>query len=137
MGETSSRDKEFVSYLHFDVYMDQLVKKIRANEYASSKLKYVYGIPRGGWPIAVHLSHHLDLDIRFSHPSVGCKIDEVLIVDDIADTGVTLRAFQDYCIATIFYKPRSIIKPQFYIKETTKWVVFPWERIDEVPNRPE
>ena len=60
----------------------------------------------------------------------------VLLVDDIADSGKSLQ----YAIAylqgqgaseiktgTIYFKAQSIIKPDFYEKETDCWVVFPWE----------
>jgi hypoxanthine phosphoribosyltransferase len=30
-------------------------------------------------------------------------------------------------IATLYYKPLSVTKPDFYEKETRRWVVFPWE----------
>ncbi|MCK4844739.1 MAG: phosphoribosyltransferase, partial [Candidatus Heimdallarchaeota archaeon] len=29
--------------------------------------------------------------------------------------------------ATLYYKKHSIIKPDYYIKETENWVVYPWE----------
>ena len=30
-------------------------------------------------------------------------------------------------IATIYIKPSSIIKPDHCVRETRKWIVFPWE----------
>lgn len=27
----------------------------------------------------------------------------------------------------MFYKPKSIIRPDFFAQETSEWVVFPWE----------
>ncbi|NHK32531.1 MAG: phosphoribosyltransferase [Asgard group archaeon] len=68
--------------------------------------------------------------------SVDIKNKKVLLVDDVADTGVSLEFAIEYLqkqspkelkIATIHYKPQSIIKPDFYIKETSKWIVYPWE----------
>jgi hypoxanthine phosphoribosyltransferase len=29
--------------------------------------------------------------------------------------------------AVLFYKPKSKIKPDYYVEETTDWIVFPWE----------
>jgi hypoxanthine phosphoribosyltransferase len=60
----------------------------------------------------------------------------VLLVDDIADSGKSLQYAIAYLqgqgaaeikTATIYYKPQSIIAPDFYEKETDCWVVFPWE----------
>jgi hypoxanthine phosphoribosyltransferase len=30
-------------------------------------------------------------------------------------------------VATVYYKPWSIVKPDYYEKETSRWIVFPWE----------
>ncbi len=60
----------------------------------------------------------------------------VLIVDDIADTGRSLRLIVKHVTqqnaseiktATLFYKPWSIIKPDYFEEETRHWVVFPWD----------
>ena len=61
---------------------------------------------------------------------------KVLLVDDIADSGKTLKAAKMYLqeqkakdikIATLYAKPTSEIEPDFYEKKTRKWVLFPWE----------
>jgi hypoxanthine phosphoribosyltransferase len=33
---------------------------------------------------------------------------------------------------TIYYKPWSIVVPDWYAKETSLWIVFPWERKETV-----
>lgn len=138
MGETSGRDKERISYLHFDAYMDQLVEMIKNSE-IFPKLKCVFGIPNGGLPISVHLSHYLKVEHITALNIVGCA-NFTLIVDDIAHTGKTLESYKRVgfkYFATLYYREESSIKPDFYVKTAKKWIVFPWERIDEVPNRPE
>ncbi|OHB20733.1 MAG: hypothetical protein A2939_00135 [Parcubacteria group bacterium RIFCSPLOWO2_01_FULL_48_18] len=85
----------------------------------------VYGIPRGGMILAVCLSHRLGI------PMLLAPTKRSLIVDDIADTGKTLAHFRDLrCfIATLFYHPRSIVKPDVWLrKKGSAWIVFPWER---------
>lgn len=62
----------------------------------------------------------------------------VLIVDDVADTGKTLQAVSnamgrskkfDIMTCTLFYKSRSIVKPDFYAREISneKWIIFEYE----------
>lgn len=60
----------------------------------------------------------------------------ILLVDDVADSGKTLKRAVSYlrrCKAssittmTLFYKPRSIFTPDYYAKQTTRWVLFPYE----------
>ncbi|MDH7477961.1 MAG: phosphoribosyltransferase family protein, partial [Candidatus Bathyarchaeota archaeon] len=68
--------------------------------------------------------------------SVDVVGKRVLVVDEIADTGQSLKLVKEHIvkqgakevkIATVYYKPWSIIKPDYYEKETSRWVVFPWE----------
>jgi len=132
--------KELITYKQYGNLVNELVEKIREG-IDVSKLKLIYTFMRGGSPIAVHLSHYLDLPVLtdetdYYFPAGGC--DKILVVDDIADTGKTLDGFQFlFPTATLFYKPRSIVIPTFYSKEVPSnvWVVMPWERSDEEPNR--
>ena len=68
--------------------------------------------------------------------TVAIKNKKTLIVDDIADTGKSLELAQTHIqeqgametkTATLYFKPQSITKPDFYEKQTNNWVVFPWE----------
>ena len=61
---------------------------------------------------------------------------KTLLVDDIADTGKSLKLAQTHLqaqgatqikTATLYHKPQSITTPDFYEKQTASWVVFPWE----------
>ncbi len=60
----------------------------------------------------------------------------VLLVDDVSDTGKTLIRALEYLkdfkpkkitTATMFYKPHSVYKPDFYAQQTSKWILFPYE----------
>lgn len=60
----------------------------------------------------------------------------VLLVDDIADTGKTLIRATAYLkefspdtiiTATLFYKPHSSVRPDYFAKQTTKWILQPFE----------
>ena len=138
-------EKTIITYDMYDHMMDKLVEMIEFSK-LYTKIKYVYGPLRGGLPMAVHLSHHLDL--KFVIPGqIGAldkhELSQTLIVDDVADTGKTLHRFKlgwdiikaDFICATLHYKSRSSIVPDFYVEETNKWVCYPWEKLDEEPNR--
>ena len=73
--------------------------------------------------------------------SVSVKSKKLLVVDDVADTGESLRLVRSHLeeqgatevkIATIYYKPWSVIIPDYYEKETSSWIIFPWERKETV-----
>lgn len=61
---------------------------------------------------------------------------KILIVDDVADTGHSLVTARDRVLkkgansvkmATLHYKPWSVVKPDFYAEATDAWVVYVWE----------
>ena len=64
----------------------------------------------------------------------------ILVIDDLADSGKTLEFVlsllqennPDAVIktATLFYKKKSVIVPDYYIEETDQWIVFPWEKVN-------
>lgn len=137
-----------------------LAEKIRRDNFHPD---VIVGISRGGWPPARVMSDLLEnpelanVRVEFysgisetkSEPvitqpvSASVRGKKVLIMDDVADTGKSLRLVKDYMekqgarsikIATIYYKPWSVIVPDYYEKETKSWVVFPWERKETVRN---
>lgn len=64
------------------------------------------------------------------------KGKKTLIVDDIADTGESLKLAKTHLqqqganeikTANLYTKPQSITTPDFYEKQTSQWVVFPWD----------
>ena len=116
----------------------------------------IVGISRGGWIPARVLSDLLDnpnlANVRTeSYTGIGRATDQpiltqevsmdvkgkkVLLVDEIADSGQSLKLIIDHInqqgasevkTATLYYKPSSIIKPDYYEKETSKWIIFPWD----------
>jgi hypoxanthine phosphoribosyltransferase len=61
---------------------------------------------------------------------------KILLIDDISDTGKSLQLAKTHLqhqgaieikIATLYEKPQSVTTPDFYEKQTTSWVVFPWD----------
>ncbi|MEM1515604.1 MAG: phosphoribosyltransferase [Candidatus Bathyarchaeia archaeon] len=123
----------------------------------------IVGVSRGGWPPArvmsdllgnvelanVRVEFYRDIAETINEPvitqplSLPVKDNDVLIMDDVADTGKSLKVVRDHIakagarsvrIATIYYKPWSIIVPDYYAKTTKRWVVFPWERKETIRN---
>lgn len=69
----------------------------------------------------------------------------VLIADDVADTGATLRLVKDFCAhqvaevrcAVLYEKPRSTVACEYVWRRTSEWIDFPWSREEPVVNRTE
>lgn len=130
--------KLIITYIDYSELIKILVCQIRSSSLFKN-IKFIYTFMRGGLPIATHLSHFLDKPMLIHGNGLDLSTipyNEMLVVDDIADTGKTLDGFQFlFPTATLFCKPRSIVKPTFCVLNTKKWVVFPWELQDEEMNR--
>lgn len=137
------KKKEFITWNDFGLLLTMLTKIIQSE---NLNLKYVFGVPRGGLITAVHLSHHLELELvhTLELELVPALIDVpqgLLIVDDLTHTGITLEKLipkvyrSKVKVATLFHKPTSTFVPDIFLEETTDWIVFPYERKDETPNR--
>jgi hypoxanthine phosphoribosyltransferase len=35
-------------------------------------------------------------------------------------------------VCTIYMKPKSVFRPDYYSRTTSKWIIFPWERLEAV-----
>ncbi|MCD6503180.1 MAG: phosphoribosyltransferase [Thermoplasmata archaeon] len=147
--------KIYLSWAEFEEAIQYIALKLRETEFHPD---LIVAIARGGLIPGVRLSHILRVPMRSIHMTFYDEHDnrlerpilliplqtphevkgkKVLLVDDIADTGLTLKNALEYLkslgvkevkIATIAYKPSSIVIPDFYLFTTNKWVVFPWEK---------
>ena len=124
--------KTFITWKEYDVMIKQLVRWVKME--CEEEIGAVYGLPRGGLPIAVSLSHSLELPLLMDYYDRKVVTDKkILVVDDIADTGKTLRDFQNphNIICTLHYHDMSIVRPDFYCEnKCDKWIVYPWETRD-------
>ena len=115
----------------------------------------ILSIARGGLGLAMGLGYALEvknismvnvefytgvderLDVPMMLPPTPDVVDlsglKVLITDDVADTGETLRLVQDFCAdhvaesrtAVIYHKPRSVIVPDYCWRRTDAWIDVP------------
>ena len=139
VNKSKKMDKKLSIYKYgwyeFDSDMNKLVKEILYDK----KLKYVVGIPRGGLPIAVSLSHLTNLEclsgFDVNKLSSSFTTKELLIVDDISDSGRTLRLVSNlnFKTATLFTRTTSVTPPTYTVNvlDDRRWVLFPWETIKD------
>lgn len=141
-------DRVYYSYDEFRADLKKLVTKI------DKPFDAILGIARGGLSIAQMLSEYYDLrkvylintigydDIEkqesievFNTPDLK-SAKQVLVVDDIVDSGDTLVEVLavlnakypeiTFFTASIFYKKTACIKPTWYAKEPKGWIEFFW-----------
>ena len=142
--------------------LDRLALKISQEIIQSGKkFDRIVTLAKGGWPMSRSLVDYLEvsevasigikfyagINKRFKHPHVYQNIpvavadETVLLFDDVADTGESLQFAVDYLkaqgvgqitTATLFYKPHSIYRPDFYGYETKDWIIFPYDAVEAI-----
>jgi len=144
---------EVVSWEHFYQLTLELVDKVLRSGYRPD---VIIGISRGGLvPLrifsdefenveigVIRVVFYEDVEKTKSEPKITQDVNvdvsgrKVLIVDDVADTGRSLEVVRKHIqdkgassvrIAPVYYKPQSILKPDYYVKKTEKWIIFPHE----------
>ncbi len=137
-----------------------LSEKIKRSGY---RPEAVIAIARGGWVPARIVCDYLDIkelysiktehwgvvatttgEARITQPlNVNIKGKRVLIVDDVADTGDTIKVVSEHIkeffpaevkVAVIDYKKTSKFVPDFYAAEmeSWKWIIYPWSIREEL-----
>ena len=159
----------------------ELGRQILASEFRPN---YIVGVWRGGTPVGIMVQELLDFyGVETDHISIRTSSysglnkrdnkvrvhglsyltssmnaeDSLLIVDDVFDTGLSVKAIlkklreksrknlpHDVRVATAYFKPgrnRTDFEPDFYAQKTDDWLVFPHEmeglsRSEIVANKP-
>ena len=143
-------EKLYYSYDLFKKDTQNLVDKCRHFE-----PEILLAVARGGLTLAHLMSQAMDMRNLYTLNSIhyegDLKLDtfnifnipdvshakKVLIVDDIVDSGETIREILkvlnekfpnvEFRLATLFYKKTAVLKPDYYIKEANQWIDFFWE----------
>ena len=142
--------KQYYAYENFKDDTNRLIQKVKTFEPEA-----ILAIARGGYTLSHAMAEGLDIrdvqSIRTELYDKECKRDaltlfgecsftvkRVLVVDDIADSGETLRFIMEYLeknfpeiecrSATLFYKKTSCYEPDFWINEANAWIEFFWEK---------
>jgi len=146
-------EREHLSYTEFGSAVIDLAHQIRNSQFQP---EIVLSIARGGFFLGAALGYALGVKNSFTMsvefytgieerlpmpvvlPPVPNKVDlkgaTVLIADDVADSGETLRLVQEFWRGTVkeartvvlYEKPRSVVKPDYVWRKTDKWIEFPW-----------
>ena len=118
---------------------DLILSVARGGLLVGAALGYALDV-KNAWTMNVEFYTGIDerLDVPMILPPVPELVDletaRVLIADDVADTGETLRLVKDFCVgkvgearcAVLYEKPRSVVKCEYVWRETDRWIEFPW-----------
>ena len=152
-------DRELMTWDDLGSGARELAEAVAADGYRPDM---VLGIARGGLLVAGALGYALGIKNTFTMnvefytgiderlelpmilPPVPDLVDfadyKVLIADDVADTGATLKLVKEFCegklaevrCAVLYEKPRSEVKCEYVWRRTERWITFPWSAEDPV-----
>jgi len=134
----------------------EVAKQVLASNWAPDR---VVTLAKGGWAMTRSLVDYLavtnvasmgvkfysGINKRLEKPEIYQDLpitisgEKLLLFDDVADSGHSLKFVQDILVergakevktATLFYKPHSILKPDYFATETTGWIVFQYECVE-------
>jgi hypoxanthine phosphoribosyltransferase len=122
--------KEFYNWQWVDTQIDNIGEKLEGLDTP----KFVTGIPRGGLIPAILISH------KFNIPYIGLEAakalpgnmkKQILVIDDIADSGNTLAQIHrhNFITATLAARYSTDYLPTIIGTSINNdnWLVFPWE----------
>lgn len=141
----------YYSYENFKNDTRQLIEEVK-----DFNPEVIVAIARGGLTLAHAMAEGLDIrEVQTVQTELydgdkkrdaicingDCNLldkKQVLVVDDIADSGDTLYAIMEklkgeypnieFKTATLFYKKSSIHQPDFSVNEALDWIDFFWDR---------
>ncbi|WP_432096315.1 phosphoribosyltransferase [Streptomyces sp. bgisy100] len=148
-----SDERENLTYPLFGQAIRELAQTVADDGYEPD---IILSIARGGLFVAGGLGYALDvknlhvmnvefyegvgrtLEVPVMLPPLPNAVDfsekRILVADDVADTGKTLKLVHDFCAehaaevrsAVIYEKPSSLVKCEYVWKRTDQWINFPW-----------
>lgn len=149
---------EFISPSWNDIF-EMCVEGAERIDQLGIKFDIIIALSRGGLVPGRLISDLLEirdvivLDVKY-YFGIGIKINKpritelvrtsitsknVLLVDDVVDSGESIKASAEYLssfkpsvikIFTLNVKPKRIINPDIFIKETSAWIIYPWELLE-------
>jgi hypoxanthine phosphoribosyltransferase len=138
--ELGAAARQLAETVHGDGFRPDIILAIaRGGLLPAAAVAYALGVKN---TYTMNVEFYTDIDQRLDVPMVLPPVPELidvghadlLIVDDVADTGATLDVVQRFCegkvadvrTAVLYEKSRSIVKCDYVWRRTDRWITFPW-----------
>ena len=147
--ELGEATRDLAQQIADDGYAPDLVLSVaRGGLLVGAALGYALDV-KNTWTMNVEFYTGVDerLDVPMLLPPVPDLVDleaaRMLIADDVADTGETLRLVRDFCAgkvaevrcAVLYEKTPSVVKCEYVWRRTDRWIDFPWSAEAPVTQR--
>ena len=146
--DLGSGTRELSERIHADGFEPDVILAIaRGGLLVAGALGYALGVKN---TYTMNVEFYTGPDERLPAPMILPPVPELvdlrearlLIADDVADTGATLKLVRDFCVervaevrcAVVYEKPRSEVRCEYVWRRTDLWINFPWSTLPPVTN---
>ena len=142
---------------------EEVARQIRESGYMPD---VIVAVSRGGFDPArilcdqlgikrlasLQIEYYKDINESSSTPEIVFPLNadvpdkSVLVVDDVSDSGDSLRVARDHVlergasevrVATLHVKPWTSFRPDFSASEVESWILYPWEIVEGLSSMTE
>ncbi len=127
---------------------DMILAIARGGLFLAGALGYALSVKN---TYTMNVEFYTDVDKRLDMPMilppvpdfVDVSESKILIVDDVADTGHTLKLVKEFCtgrvaesrVVALYEKSHSVVKCDYVWKKTDQWINFPWSDKEPVVKK--
>ena len=127
-----------------NIHIDEIVAISRGGLTLGHLLTDLLRVPISTFTIQSYSDIQKSGEVKITKP-LATPLDgkTVLLVDDVADRGNTMVRAIEYLnmftpkkiyTLTLYYKPHSVYKPNYFAQITSAWICFPYEPTEMVMN---
>ena len=127
-----------------NVKVDEIVAISRGGLTLGHILTDLLKVPMSSFTIQSYTDIQKQGDVKITKPlTIPLDGKSVLLVDDVADRGTTLVRAMEYLnmftprkitSLTMYYKPHSVYKPDYFAQSTSAWILFPYEPTEMITS---
>jgi hypoxanthine phosphoribosyltransferase len=135
-----SGSRELAIMIAEDGYRPDVILSVaRGGLFVAGSLGYALAVKNLA---VVNVEFYTGIDQRLTMPVMLPPVPQpvdlagarVLVADDVADTGATMRLIKDFCAekvlevrcAVMYEKPHSTVHCEYVWRRTDRWINFPW-----------
>ena len=127
---------------------DMILAIARGGLFLAGALGYALSVKN---TYTMNVEFYTDVDKRLDMPMilppvpdfVDVSESKILIVDDVADTGHTLKLVKEFCsgrvaesrVVALYEKSHSVVQCDYVWKKTDLWINFPWSDKEPVVKK--
>jgi hypoxanthine phosphoribosyltransferase len=126
------------------IHIDEIIAISRGGLTLGHIMTDLLRVPISTFTIQSYTDIQMQGEVKITRP-LATPLDgkSILLVDDVADRGKTMKRAIEYLnmfspkkihTLTLYYKPHSVYKPDYFAETTSAWVSFPYEPTEMVSN---